>query len=124
MQLAERLLPLLPGQMKKVFYSDNGSTAVEVALKMAYQYWQNKGIDRKRIIALEGAYHGDTVGAMSVSARSLFTKKFDPLLFDVSFIPFPSDENCIPELKKILEQNDTAAIILEPLIQGSAGMRM
>ncbi|PZF72802.1 adenosylmethionine--8-amino-7-oxononanoate transaminase [Taibaiella soli] len=123
-QLAERLLPLLPGQMKKVFYSDNGSTAVEVALKMAYQYWQNKGIDRKRIIALEGAYHGDTVGAMSVSARSLFTKKFDPLLFDVSFIPFPTEENCIASLKQILEKNDTAAIILEPLIQGSAGMRM
>jgi len=123
-QLAERLLPLLPGQMKKVFYSDNGSTAVEVALKMAYQYWQNKGINRKRIIALEGAYHGDTVGAMSVSARSLFTKKFDPLLFDVSFIPFPSEGNCISELKQLLAKNDTAAIILEPLIQGSAGMRM
>lgn len=123
-QLAERLLPLLPGQMKKVFYSDNGSTAVEVALKMAYQYWQNKGIDRKKIIALDGAYHGDTVGAMSVSARSLFTKKFDPLLFDVSFIPFPSEPNCIAELGKILADNDVAAIILEPLIQGSAGMRM
>lgn len=123
-QLAERLLPLLPGQMKKVFYSDNGSTAVEVALKMAYQYWQNKGIDRKKIIALDGAYHGDTVGAMSVSARSLFTKKFDPLLFDVSFIPFPSEPNCITELRKILAHNDVAAIILEPLVQGSAGMRM
>lgn len=122
--LAERLLPLLPGDMSRIFYSDNGSTAVEVALKMAYQYWQNKGIEKRRIIALDGAYHGDTVGAMSVSARSLFTKKFDPLLFDVSFIPFPSEENCISDLEILLQHNDVAAIIVEPLIQGSAGMRM
>ncbi len=69
-ELAERLLAILPGDQKKIFYSDNGSTAIEVALKMSLQYWDNKGITKKKFIALEGAYHGDTFGAMSVSGRS------------------------------------------------------
>lgn len=126
-QLAERLLPLLPGSMSKIFYSDNGSTAVEVALKMAHQYWQNKGRRKNKIIALEGAYHGDTVGAMSVSARSIFTKQFDSWLFDVAFIPLPNDNNLpevLSQLRDVLSGEDAAAIIVEPLIQGSAGMRM
>ncbi|XZF13082.1 adenosylmethionine--8-amino-7-oxononanoate transaminase [Chitinophagaceae bacterium MMS25-I14] len=125
--LAERLLPLLPGMMKKIFYSDNGSTAVEVALKMAYQYWHNVGTPKKRIIAIEGAYHGDTFGAMSVSARSLFTAQFDAMLFDVDFIPFPAkgkEQETLLALEQVLQQGDTAAFIAEPLIQGSAGMRM
>ncbi len=88
-ELAQRLLPKLPGDMKRLFYSDNGSTAVEVALKMAIQWWALQDKPRKRLIALENAYHGDTFGAMSVSQRGLFTKPFTDLLFDVEFIPAP-----------------------------------
>jgi adenosylmethionine-8-amino-7-oxononanoate aminotransferase len=126
-QLAERLLAILPGDMARIFYSDNGSTAVEVALKMAWQYQRNKSTKRTRIIALEGAYHGDTFGAMSVSGRSLFTEQFDTLLFDASYIPFPQkgqEAASLSVLETLLQQGDAAAIILEPLVQGAAGMRM
>jgi adenosylmethionine-8-amino-7-oxononanoate aminotransferase len=83
-ELAERLLTRLPSSLTRVFYSDNGSTAVEVALKMAFQYWRNRGEDRRRtFIALHHAYHGDTVGAMSASEDSVFTRPFAPMLFDV-----------------------------------------
>ena len=126
-QLAERLIGILPGSMARIFYSDNGSTAVEVALKMAWQYQRNKGNTKNRIIALEGAYHGDTFGAMSVSGRSLFTEQFEPLLFEASHIPFPfkgEEEQTLLALETLLQQGDAAAIILEPLVQGAAGMRM
>lgn len=126
-ELAERLLPLLPAGMAKVFYSDNGSTAVEVALKMALQYWGNKGIKKQRLVALENAYHGDTFGAMAVSGRSVFTAAFTPFLFDVSFIPFPSaghEAASLAALEALLQQGDVAAFIVEPLVQGSAGMCM
>lgn len=126
-QLAERLLPILPGDMARIFYSDNGSTAVEVALKMAYQYQQQKGTGKTKFIALEGAYHGDTFGAMSISGRSLFTDCFAPLLFDTAFIPFPGktkEQDTLDCLEALLQAGDTAALILEPLVQGSAGMRM
>ncbi|MBS1689960.1 MAG: adenosylmethionine--8-amino-7-oxononanoate transaminase, partial [Bacteroidetes bacterium] len=125
--LAERLLAILPGSQKKIFYSDNGSTAVEVAIKMSLQYWENKGAPKKRIVALADAYHGDTFGAMSVSGRSIFTKAFNGFLFDVDFISFPSKENAaksLQELEAILKKGDVAAFIVEPLIQGTAGMRM
>lgn len=125
--LAERLLAILPGNQKKIFYSDNGSTAVEVAIKMSLQYWENKGTPKKRIVALEDAYHGDTFGAMSVSGRSIFTKAFNGFLFDVDFVSFPSKENAAKsqqELEAILQKGDVAAFIVEPLIQGTAGMRM
>lgn len=124
-ELAERLLAILPGQQKKIFYSDNGSTAVEVALKMSLQYWNNKGIEKKKFIALDGAYHGDTFGAMSVSGRSLFTKAFDDKLFEVAFIPFPDNDGTesLQQLEALLQQGDVAAFIVEPLIQGTAGMR-
>lgn len=125
--LAERLVNILPGNMGKIFYSDNGSTAVEVALKMALQYWRNKGEAKTKILSLEGAYHGDTVGAMSVSARSTFTDAFQPWLFDVSFLPFPAPEReaqCLQALEQQLQNGDIAALIVEPLIQGSAGMYM
>jgi adenosylmethionine-8-amino-7-oxononanoate aminotransferase len=126
-QLAERLLPILPGNMARIFYSDNGSTAVEVALKMAYQYQQQKGNGKTKFIALEGAYHGDTFGAMSISGRSLFTDCFAPLLFDTAFIPFPEktkEQDTLNRLEVLLQAGDAAALILEPLVQGSAGMRM
>jgi adenosylmethionine-8-amino-7-oxononanoate aminotransferase len=124
--LAERLLAVLPGDQKKIFYSDNGSTAVEVALKMALQYWSNQGQGKKKFVALEGAYHGDTFGAMSVSARSLFTRTFDDKLFEVSFIPFPENDGkeSIAQLEILLQGKDVAGFIAEPLVQGTAGMRM
>ena len=125
--LAERLLEILPLGMKRVFYSDNGSTAVEVALKMALQYWSNKGIEKKKIIALENAYHGDTFGAMAVSGRGVFTDAFKDLLFDVDFIPFPSQKNkekSIACLEELLKKGKSACFIVEPLVQGSAGMQM
>jgi adenosylmethionine-8-amino-7-oxononanoate aminotransferase len=125
--LAERLLEILPQGMKKIFYSDNGSTAVEVAIKMALQYWDNKGIKKKKLVALENAYHGDTFGAMAVSGRSIFTRAFTDFLFDVEFIPLPGKEDngqSVAALQSILQKGDVAAFIVEPLIQGSAGMQM
>lgn len=124
--LAERLLQLLGGQQGKVFYSDNGSTAVEVALKMALQYWDNKGMPRRNILAFKNAYHGDTFGAMSVSGRSVFTRVFDDLLFDVHFLDVPAPGNLdelIAHIKKI-DPSTIAAFIFEPLLQGSGGMIM
>lgn len=126
-ELAERLLPILPGAMSKIFYSDNGSTAVEVAIKMSLQYWHNKGLKKQKLVALEGAYHGDTFGAMAVSGRSIFTETFADLLFDVTFIPFPEEgkeAESIAALKHCLVDGGVAAMIVEPLIQGTAGMRM
>jgi adenosylmethionine---8-amino-7-oxononanoate aminotransferase len=125
-ELAEKLLPELPGPFTKIFYSDNGSTATEVAIKMALQFWWNQGFtNRKKIIAFNNAYHGDTFGAMSVSDRSVFTLAFQDLLFEVVFIDTPTAEN-LPEIKKIIEQQGAAiaAFIYEPLVQGAGGMKM
>ncbi|HXA00354.1 MAG TPA: aminotransferase class III-fold pyridoxal phosphate-dependent enzyme, partial [Cytophagaceae bacterium] len=125
--LAERLLEILPGSQEKIFYSDNGSTAVEVAMKMSLQYWYNQGIDKKRIVAIHGAYHGDTFGAMSAGARSEFTRPFSSYLFDVSFIDFPNGENKMEVLEQfstVAKNGDVAAFIYEPLVQGTAGMRV
>jgi adenosylmethionine---8-amino-7-oxononanoate aminotransferase len=136
-QLAERLVSRLPTGLTRVFYSDNGSTAIEVALKMAYQYWANQGQPRTTFLAFEGSYHGDTFGAMAVGARSLFTQAFTPLLFDVAFIPYPAtylkDDSAAQREQAILQQlqqtlaqqpEGYAGIILEPLVQGSGGMQM
>jgi adenosylmethionine---8-amino-7-oxononanoate aminotransferase len=126
-ELAERLLSHLPENQKKIFYSDNGSTAVEVALKMAVQYWQNKNVKKNKIIAFRNAYHGDTFGAMSVSGRSLFTEAFSELLFDVVFIETPvkgNEDRAFEELKIAVFRNEPAAFIFEPLVQGAAGMIM
>ncbi len=127
--LAERLLAILPANQSKIFYSDNGSTAVEVAVKMALQFWGNKGKPKNRIIALEHAYHGDTFGAMSVSARGSFTDPFSSLLFDVIRIPFPvkgREHETIEALKTMISKhrNDVAAFIIEPLVLGAGGMLM
>jgi adenosylmethionine-8-amino-7-oxononanoate aminotransferase len=99
-ELAERLLPILPGRFSKIFYSDNGSTATEVAVKMALQYWWNqeapssgKSILKKKILAFNNGYHGDTFGSMSVSDRSVFTMAFHDKLFEVIFIDTPTPEN-------------------------------
>jgi len=125
-ELAERLLAVLPAGQAKVFYSDNGSTAVEVALKMAFQYWYNLGKPRKKIVALEGAYHGDTFGAMAVSGRSAFTAPFAPFLFDVTYLPVPvaGQEEAVLQQAEALFTDEVAAFIFEPLVQGAGGMVM
>ncbi|HEY8388547.1 MAG TPA: adenosylmethionine--8-amino-7-oxononanoate transaminase [Parasegetibacter sp.] len=130
-RLAERLLPMLPGNFSKLFYSDNGSTATEVAIKMALQFWWNllgqpeKTTERNRILAFKDAYHGDTFGAMSVSGRSIFTRPFRDQLFDVEVIDLPDASN-INQLTAFLRENGKkiAGFIFEPLVQGAGGMRM
>ncbi len=123
-KLAEKLLARIPFH-SKIFYSDNGSTAVEVAIKMALQFWWNQGEEKRKIIAFKDAYHGDTFGAMSVSDRSVFTKPFQGLLFNTLFIDTPTAEN-IHQLKNIIEDNKDrlAAFIYEPLVQGAGGLMM
>ncbi|MFC6100625.1 adenosylmethionine--8-amino-7-oxononanoate transaminase [Olivibacter domesticus] len=122
-ELAERLLDLLPSSQKKVFYSDNGSTAVEVALKMCVQYWYNKGQARKKIIAFKNSYHGDTFGAMAVSGRSVWTAPFEGLMFDVHYIETPNRNNITQLLEEISQiHQEVACFIYEPIVQGSAGM--
>ena len=124
--LAERLLNILPGKFSKIFYSDNGSTAVEVSLKMAIQFWKNKGQARRnKILAFNHAYHGDTFGSMSVSARGIFTNSFKDFLFDTVFIDTPGEDN-LTEIKSVLQSYDgqIAAFIYEPLLQAAGGMRM
>ena len=127
--LAEQLLPLLPGQMTRVFYSDNGSTAVEVALKMAIQFQQQqeiypKTIRRSKLIALKNAYHGDTFGAMSVSDRGVFSIAFQDYLFEVIFLDPFNATNTLKEQCAHYDLNEIAAFIYEPLVQGAGGMNM
>lgn len=137
-ELAERLCALLPERLNRVFFSDNGSTAVEVALKMAYQYWTNRGEEgRRTFLALEHAYHGDTVGAMSVSHDSLFTASYAPLLFQVERVRVPADYRAsldpandgaargpLADLEALLEERgrEVAAVIVEPMLQAAGGM--
>ena len=123
--LAENLLSIIPKNQKKVFFSDNGSTAVEVALKMCLQFWANKGEKKTKILAFKNAYHGDTFGAMAVSGRSAFTAPFDSLLFDVEFIDLPNKHN-LEQLKSQISnlKTDLSCFIFEPLVQGASGMLM
>jgi adenosylmethionine-8-amino-7-oxononanoate aminotransferase len=121
-ELAAGLAARLPAGLDRVFFSDNGSTAVEVAIKMALQYWGNRGTPRTAIGALEHAYHGDTFGAMSASARSTFTAPFTPQLFDVVRLGDPTDTNAV--LKAVDEAPPLAAVIVEPLLQAAGGMRV
>lgn len=128
-ELAEKLLKKLPSSQSKIFYSDNGSTAVEVALKMALQYWHNQDQKKTRVIAFRNSYHGDTFGAMSLSGRTQFTKPFSSHLFQVEFIDAPTpgnEENSLRQLNTIIRasKGKIAAFIFEPLVQGTAGMVM
>jgi adenosylmethionine-8-amino-7-oxononanoate aminotransferase len=126
-ELSERVAELLPQQLQKVFFSDDGSTAVEVALKMAFQFWHNQGKPKNRILAMDGAYHGDTFGAMSVGQRGYFNEPFESFFFDVDFLSFPSKSNeneLLEEAELLFVKGEFAALIVEPLVQGSAGMRM
>lgn len=123
--LAERLVNFL-GE-GKIFFSDNGSTAVEIALKLAIQYWKNKGVNRSKFWAFEGSYHGDTFGSMSVSERDVFTNAFQTHMFDVEYFPIPTSENIediLNAMKRAYEIEAPVAFIYEPLVQGAAGMRM
>ncbi len=126
-ELAERICGHLPEHFQKVFFSDNGSTAVEISLKMAIQYWHNKGEHKQRFLAMHGSYHGDTFGAMSVGQRGYFNAPFEPLFFDTDYLDFPngSNESAILErAEKLLSSGEFAGLIVEPLVQGAAGMRM
>ena len=137
-ELAERLTEVLPASLTRIFYTDNGSTAVEAALKMARQYWVNRGEpERQTLIALRFAYHGDTVGAMSVSEDSVFTRAFEPFLLRVARAHAPycyrcpldleratCQIDCLGDLERLLREEDgrAAAVIVEPMLQAAGGM--
>jgi adenosylmethionine---8-amino-7-oxononanoate aminotransferase len=125
--LTQNLLSILPANQSRVFFSDNGSTAVEVGIKMAMQYWFNKQVRKTKIIAFNGAYHGDTFGSMSVGDRGAFTEPFAPWLFDVTFIDVPTKvnfEELVARFSTLAASGDVAAFIYEPLVQGANGMVM
>jgi adenosylmethionine-8-amino-7-oxononanoate transaminase len=137
-ELAEKLVQITPDRLSRVFYSDNGSTAVEVGLKIAYQYWQQRGVKgKKKFLSLKNAYHGDTIGAVSVGGIDLFHKVYSPLLFKSFKAPSPycyrcelgkkypsCSLSCLKQMEKILKRDhgEIAALIIEPLVQGAAGM--
>jgi adenosylmethionine-8-amino-7-oxononanoate aminotransferase len=122
--LARGLTAIMPPALTRVFYSDSGSTSVEVALKMALGFWTNRGEARHRILVLEHSYHGDTIGAMSVGARGVFNQAYAPLLFDVGTIPFPAEghEQVTLDALETACREQPAAFIVEPLILGAGGM--
>jgi adenosylmethionine-8-amino-7-oxononanoate transaminase len=127
-RLAARLAALAPAGLTRVFYSDNGSTAIEVALKMAFQYWKHLGQDRRRFVALSEGYHGDTIGAVSVGGVGLFHGIFRDLLFEVDFVPSParaaSLESAVAQMETALKSHkgEICAVILEPLVQMAGGI--
>ena len=124
--LARELVAMTPEPLRHVFYSDSGSTSVEVALKMALGFWANTGRPRHRIVTLQHGYHGDTIGTMSVGERGVFNRAYAPLLFDVATIPFPApgaEQVTIDALEAVCRQDPApAAFIVEPLILGAGGM--
>jgi adenosylmethionine-8-amino-7-oxononanoate aminotransferase len=126
-ELASRLIALAPSGLEHVFFSDSGSTAVEVALKMALGFWRHVGEPRHRIIVMKHSYHGDTIGTMSVGARGTFTEAYEPLLFAVESIPFPvasREEATLSALETLCRRGDTAVLLVEPLVLGAGGMLM
>jgi adenosylmethionine-8-amino-7-oxononanoate aminotransferase len=139
-ELARRLCELTPGDLTRVFFADNGSAAVEVALKMSFQYWQQNGRPKKnRFVSLTEAYHGETVGALSVSGCDLYRQIYQPVLLDTWRVqgpdcfrcPYGLDRNdcsaeCFEHLERMVTGHgeEIAAVIVEPLIQGAAGMRI
>lgn len=123
--VAAGLLKIVPRGLSHVFFSDSGSTSVEVALKMALGYWKNIGANRTRILALEHGYHGDTIGTMSAGARGVFNAAYEPLLFEVGRIPYPKPHHAQPTfdaLEIACRNGDVAAFICEPLVLGAGGM--
>lgn len=125
-RLAAELVEVLPPGLERVFFSDDGSTAVEVALKIALQSWTNRGEPRRLVAALENAYHGDTFGAMSASARGVFTEAFAGHLFEVARLPDPTEGDTLAALDRLLDARggELAAVIVEPLLLAAGGMRM
>ena len=126
-KLSEALIQILPSEQQKIFFSDNGSTAVDVAIKMALQFHHNQDIKKSTIIALEDGFHGDTFGAMSVSGLSVYNGAFEDFFIDVERIPVPNDDNIElvkNKLQEIIETREVAAFIYEPLVQGAAGMNI
>ncbi len=126
-RLARQLLEVTPEGLDYVFFSDSGSTAVEVALKMALGYWHHVGEQRQRIVVMEHSYHGDTIGTMSVGERGVFNQPYNPLLFDVAKVPFPAkgqEQVTLDALDKLCAQGDVTAFIVEPLVLGAGGMLM
>jgi adenosylmethionine-8-amino-7-oxononanoate aminotransferase len=125
--LAEKLISILPSNQQKLFFNDNGSTAVEAAIKMAFQYHFNRGEKRNTLIAFEEGFHGDTFGAMSVSGLSVYNGPFEDFFLKVERIPAPTSihkAEVLSRLEQIISQNDCAAFVYEPLVQGAAGMKM
>jgi len=125
-QLSEKLMEILPQNQQKIFFNDNGSTAVEAAIKMALQYHHNKGDKRDTLIAFDNGFHGDTFGAMSASGISAYNGPFEDFLLKVKRIPTPQKETIeeiVAQLEVILSENKCAAFIFEPLVQGAAGMK-
>ncbi|MFV0237826.1 MAG: adenosylmethionine--8-amino-7-oxononanoate transaminase [Flavobacteriales bacterium] len=126
-ELSEALIKILPQNQQKIFFSDNGSTAVDLAIKMALQFFHNQKISRTQIIAFEGAFHGDTFGAMSVSNSPIYHKAFHNFFIDVIHIPIPNENN-FQEIKNqfsdLISQQNVACFIYEPLIQGANCMNM
>ncbi|TIS51489.1 MAG: adenosylmethionine--8-amino-7-oxononanoate transaminase [Mesorhizobium sp.] len=126
-RLAEALVGLAPAGLDRVFYSDSGSTSIEVALKMALGYFRNIGAPRSRIVVMEHGYHGDTIGAMSVGARGVFNAAYEPLLFEVDTIPFPAagrEQETLDRFEALSRDRRAAALIVEPLVLGAGGMLM
>lgn len=126
-KLSENLMAILPNNQKKIFFSDNGSTAVEIALKVALQFFYNKGEKRTKIVAFENAFHGDTFAAMATSGISFFTEAFQDRMIEVIRIPVPTKGNEIASyraLEELVTTHEFAAFIFEPLVQGVAGMVM
>ena len=124
--LAAALVSRLPRGLTRIFFSDNGSTSVEVAIKLSIQSFANRGTPRRLIAALEHAYHGDTFGAMAVGARGVFTQMYEPLLFEVVRLPDPSEGDTVAALDALLHArgSELAAVIVEPLLLGAGGMRV
>ena len=125
--VAEKLMQILPRNQQKIFFSDNGSTAVEVAIKVALQYFFNKGEKRTTIIAFENAFHGDTFGAMAASGISFFVEAFQGMFIDIIRIPVPvkgAEHDSYTALQAVIQNNNCAGFIFEPLVQGAAGMVM
>lgn len=136
-ELAERLIDITPEGLTRVFYSDSGATSVEIALKMAYQYWKNKNIEGKdKFITMKNGYHGDTIGAVSVGAVDTFHRMYEKLMFESIHVPYPyvyrhpsgdsktCKDTCLQALKETLEKHHTevAALTIEAMMQGAAGM--
>ncbi|MFG1350935.1 adenosylmethionine--8-amino-7-oxononanoate transaminase [Xanthobacter autotrophicus] len=124
--LARGLVAMTPAGLDHVFFSDSGSTAVEVALKMAAGYWRNTGEQRTRILALEHGYHGDTIGTMSVGARGVYNAAYEPFLFEVTRLPFPQAgrEQATLDALEVACREAPAALLVEPLILGAGGMHI